>query len=776
MPKRKRYPDRQSLQPRVGTSVLSALHLRVLAGVALIVLAAFLAYFPALSGGFIWDDELLLTNNELIKAADGPYRFWCTTEALDYWPVSNTALWIEWRLWGMNSIGYHVTSLILHILGTLLLWVVLRKLSIPGEFLAAMIFAVHPVNVESVAWIAQRKGLLAMLFCLLSILCYLRQFFSSCSDNAQRSRHTPCADTAHGACGLLIGRWYWLSLGAFVLAMLSKGSVAVLPVLLLIIVWWQRPLTSRDIVRSVPFFMVAVVLAGVNVWFQTHITGEAIRTVTFIQRLLGAGGVVWFYLYKAILPINLVFVYAQWHIQVGNPLWWLPLLTAVSVTAVLWWYRGRWSRPILFAWVFFCVWLAPVMGLTDVYFMKFSLVADHYQHIAMIGVIALLAGGWSVWREQAQRLARWAASAVAVVVLLTLMILTWRQSGLYLDTITLYRATLEKNSECWMVHNNLGFALFNTGRVPEAAEHYQEALRIKPDYPEAHNNLGNVLAKTGRLPEAIEHYKQALHLNSRYPEAHNNLGIALYETGHLQEAIEHYEQALHLNSRYPDAHNNLGNALRESGHLQEAIEHYEQALRIEPDYPDTHNNLGIALRESGHLQEAIEHYEQALRTKPDYPDAHNNLGNALLQAGRLPEAIEHYQQALRIKADYPEAHFNLGGALVQAGRLPEAIEHYQQALRMKPDYHQAYSRLGIALAKAGRMPEAIENFKQALRLKPDFIEAYASLALAYAKAHQSAEAMGAAQKALELARSQGQTMTAKRIEDWLNSYRAGQSK
>ncbi len=250
MSKHKKSSHRQTSQVQSGTSVLSALHLRVLAGVALIVLAAFLAYFPALSGGFIWDDNTLLTDNQIIRASDGLWRFWFTAKVTDYWPMTNTTFWIEWRLWGMNSTGYHVTNLTLHIVEALLIWIILRKLSIPGAFLAAMIFAVHPVNVESVAWIAQRKNLMAMLFFLLSILFYLRQFFSSCSDNAQRSRHTPCADTAHGVSGLLIGRWYWLSLAAFVLAMLSKGSVAVLPVLLLGMVWWQRPLTSRDLVRT----------------------------------------------------------------------------------------------------------------------------------------------------------------------------------------------------------------------------------------------------------------------------------------------------------------------------------------------------------------------------------------------------------------------------------------------------------------------------------------------------------------------------------------------
>ncbi len=558
MTKCKKSINNQAPDARSCTAVATIPCRLAVTGVAIIIVVAIIAYFPSLNGGFILDDDELLTNNSLIKAADGLYRFWCTTEAPDYWPVTNTTLWIEWRLWGMNSTGYRATNLILHIIESWLIWMILRKLSIPGAFLGAVIFAVHPVNVESVAWIAQRKNLMAMLFFLMSILCYLRQFSLNCSDNAQRSRHSPCADPAHGVRGLLIGRWYWLSLAAFVLAMLSKGSVTVLPLLLLGIVWWLRPLTRWDLIRAAPFFLVAVVLAGVNVWFQTHGAGNEIRIASFAQRLLGAGGVVWFYLYKALLPLNLVFVYPQWNIQADNPLWWLPLLAAVVVAAALWRYRESWSRPFLFAWGFFCVSLIPVLGFVDVGFMQYSLVADHYQHLALIGVIVLAAAGWGYWRERVQGPARWATSAVAVVIMGVLTLLTAQQNGLYRSKITLYQTTLDKNPDCWMVHNNLGIALAKADRVSEAIEHYHQALRLKPDYIEAYNNLGAALADLGRAQEAIEQYQKALRLKPDYTQAYNNLGNALLQAGRQQEAIEHYEQALRLKPDYANAHNNLG--------------------------------------------------------------------------------------------------------------------------------------------------------------------------------------------------------------------------
>ncbi|MGA2799074.1 MAG: hypothetical protein ABSE63_15955, partial [Thermoguttaceae bacterium] len=428
MSKSKKTSDVKAAKARRRTSVPSALPWSVPAGAALIAVAVFLAYLPSINGGFIWDDHILITDNNIIKDSNGPLRIWCTTDPIDYWPMINTSFWIEWRLWGMHSSGYHVTNLILHIAGTLLIWVILRKLSIPGAFLAAMIFALHPVNVESVAWIAQRKNLMAMLFFFISILWYLkflelarRPTFDRCPLAAKQcNAHNP-PSTVH--CPLPTAHcytWYWLSLAAFTLAMLSKGSVAVLPVLLLGIVWWLRPLMWRDLAWSAPFFLIAFVFTVVNMWFQTIGLEGVIRIASFTQRLLGSGCVVWFYLYKAILPIDLSFVYANWNIEAGNPLWWLPLLSALAVTAVLWRYRKSWSRPLLFAWGFFCVVLVPVMGFTDVYFMRYALVADHYEHIAIIAAIALASAIWGAWRRAAPGWVRHAAAAAAIAVLGTL--------------------------------------------------------------------------------------------------------------------------------------------------------------------------------------------------------------------------------------------------------------------------------------------------------------------------------------------------------------------
>jgi tetratricopeptide (TPR) repeat protein len=590
-----------------------------------------------------------------------------------------------------------------------------------------------------------------MLFFLLSILWYLKHLsLSGCGVNG--SRREPVAETArgacglhtgadhaHGACGLHFERWYWMSLAAFVLAMLGKGSVAILPVLLLGISWWLRPLTRGDLVRIAPFFIIGVILAEANVWFQRHGVETAIRTAGFAERLVGAGGVVWFYLYKAFLPIDLSFVYPRWSIQAGNPLWWTPFLAALAVTAVLWVYRRTWSRPLLFAWGFFCVSLLPVTGLMDVGFMKYTLVADRYQHIAIIGVIALASAGLGMWQKGARGGSRRAAGVVAVVTLCALAFLTLRQSRLYHDTKTLYEATLVKNPDCWVVRSLLGCILTEEKRLPEAMEQFERAIRLNPDYADAHCNLALALDQSNRSLEAVSHCEEALRLKPVYPEAHQNLGIAL---AHL-------------------------------GRLGEAIEQYKKALEEKPFYHAAENSLGSALVQTGRPGEALEHFKKALILKPDFADAHFNLGYILASWGRYQEAVEHFRQAMALNPSDPDCYYLLGNALIETGRPGEAIGYFQQALRLKPDYAEVYNDLGVALIRMGRAEEGIAQYQQALRLRPDYADVYYNLALAYAGLHQSSQAISAAQKALEIARSKGQTALAKQTEDWLNSYRAG---
>jgi protein O-mannosyl-transferase len=638
---------------------------------ALLVVLGLAVYLPSLRNGFVWDDDSFLTKNALIQAPDGLARFWFTTQPTDYWPVTSTSLWLEWRLWGAHAGGYHATNLALHLAEALLLWGILRRLRVPGAYLAALLFALHPVNVETVAWIAQRKNLMAMLFYLLSIFWFLRTGWVA-----------PAARK--------YGLAYALSLFAFLLALLSKGSVAPLPVVLLGIIAWQRRLTWRDVAGLAPFFVISAALIAVNIWFQTHGLHEIIRQATATERLLGAAGAVWFYLYKAVLPVDLIFVYPQWHVSAGEARWWLPLLAALTLTAALW--RARRSVPAAwFAWVYFVVLLLPVLGFTDVFFMRYSLVADHYQHLALIGVLALAAAGWDRWRRQpAGATLAWIAAALVVG---GYGVLTWRQAGTYRDEETLYRATLERSPGSWMVYNNLGLLDSAAGRKAAAAQDYEQAIRFNPAFAEAYLNRGELQLELGRIPEAIGNFQEAWRLRPSYPEACYNLGNAFHRVGQNAEAVADFEAALRLRPYYPQAENNLGAALVDLGRVPEAIRHYERAIQLDPAYADVHFNLANALAGQGHDPEAIAEYAAALRLKPDYPEAENNLALADERIRQLDAAIAHFQAALRLRPQYLQARNNLGVALAMAQRAAEARAQFEEVLRQEPNYPSALQNL-----------------------------------------------------------------------------------
>jgi Flp pilus assembly protein TadD len=678
---------------------------------AIAAVVAFWAYWPALTGGFIWDDDALLTLNPLVKAADGLYRIWFTTDAIDYWPVTNSSFWLEWRMWGTRAAGYHVTNLLLHLCSALLFWRILRQLSVPGALLAALLFALHPVNVESVAWIAERKNTLAMVFFLLAILWFLR------------------VPSAEGRAP----KWYWLSLAAFVLAMLSKGSVALLPAMLLVIIWWRRGTVTRaDLLRTAPFFAVSVALTLVNVWFQTHRLTSAIRDVTPIERLLGAAAVVWFYLYKALLPIKLIFIYPEWVIRAGDARWWLPLAAAIAVTALLIRQRKRpVARALLCAWLFFGLALVPVMGLVDVYFMKYSLVADHYQYIAILAVTACVAAGLS---RLAARVPANAFRAGCGVLLLLLATATWRQAHLYANAETLYRTTLSRNPSAWMAHNNLGLFLLkkSPSDFQEGFTHLQTALSIKPGEAALHNNVGIALFQMDRFQEAVERHREAVRLDASYADAYGNLGADYQQLGRHAEAVDAFRRALQINPELTFLRSNLTISLQALGRSGEANEEMQQASQRVPATPQEHGGAGDALLRLGRTNEAIAQYEAALRLDPGSAHIMNNLGYALMVAGRLTEAERHLRQAARLRQGDSAIHDNLGNVLQQMNRLDEAVAEFQVALRSSKggDLAEIHNDLGIALARLGRRDDAIAHFREAVRLKPDLATARANLAKA----------------------------------------------
>ncbi len=695
----------------------------------LIVAATLVAYQPAMRGRFVWDDAAHVTRPEL-RSLDGLYRIWFEPGATQqYYPLLHSAFWVEHRLWGDATLGYHLVNVLLHAAAALLVAMILRRLAVPGAYLAAAIFALHPVHVDSVAWITEQKNTFSAVFYLGALAAYVR---------FDRTR------TARGYLG---------ALGLFVLALLSKTVTATLPGALLVILWWQRGTLSwrRDVLPILPFFVLGAAAGLFSAWVERTLIGAegADFALTFVQRGLIAGRAVCFYLEKLFWPADLLFIYPRWTM---SPAAWTNYLFpagALVLLAAAWLLRRR-SRGPLAGLLFFGGTLFPVLGFFNLYLFLYSFVADHFQYLASLGVIAVVSAGAALLLERWRDWRRAAGVTLCLALLATLGVLTWRQSRMYTDTESLFRRTIEGNPGCWMAYCNLGGVLAESGRIPEAIKQYQEALRLRPNNHQARNNLAVDLARCGRTQEAFEQYQEALRINPDYPLAHYNLANLLAASRRIPEAIQHYQQALRLKPDYPEARYNLGIALAGSGRNSEAIEEYQKALQLKPDYPEAHVNLGIALTRAGRTEEAIQHHQEALRLRPDFPEAHNNLGVALAGSGRMPEAVKQYREALRLKADYVEAYRNLGDALARMGKPSEAVVQYREALRLQPDRSETRVTLGLALAACGKTAEAIEEFRQALRLTPDYPEAHGNLGNALLKVEAIPEAVAHFRQALRL--------------------------
>ncbi len=493
---------------------------------AVIVLVTLAFYLPAVDAGFVWDDEHFLTANPLIKAGDGLRRFWLTTEPEDYFPLTSTSLWLEWRLWGKGPTGYHVVNMLLHAAGAVLVWRVLKRLKVPGAWLAGLIFGVHPVNAASVAWITERKNALALPFYLLSLLLYLR------FESSGRARE------------------YAAALALFLLALLSKTSVVMLPLVLLGCAWWQRGrVTRKDALRALPFFALAGALGAIELWFHSHrvLTHIAARPEGFLSRAAAAGWAAWFYLYKAVLPWNLAMVYPRWNVNPRVLAAWLPDLALLAVLALAWRCRRTWGRPLLFAAGYFLVSLLPVLGFADISFMKYSLVADPWQYVAIIGVIALAAAAAvRAWERLPPTPQKQLVIGLAILVI-ALGVLTWQRCGVFENNVKLWRDTLKKNPRCYTAEVNLGKGLLaDSGieRDPQIAQgaiqlailHFQAAAQLEPREPEAHENLATVFFALGEYGPAVEQYREVLRIRPNDAAIRERLNEALARQGKPPEA------------------------------------------------------------------------------------------------------------------------------------------------------------------------------------------------------------------------------------------------
>jgi tetratricopeptide (TPR) repeat protein len=705
----KRRPGNLETKPRLNEAALRRFNARKtwIFGLALL-LATLAAYQPAWRGGMLWDDDFHLTSPSL-SSWHGLYRIWFDPGAtLQYYPLLHTVFWVEHHLWGDATLGYHLVNILMHVTAAVLFSLILSRLGIPGAYLASAIFALHPIQVESVAWMTELKNTLSAVFYLGAALLYLR------FDETRKTR------------------WYASALGAFVLALLTKTVTGTLPGALLVMFWWKRGRLSwkRDATPLVPFFVLGAGFGMLTARWELEFNNcvGADFEFTLVERALIAGRAVWFLLGKLFWPANLTFIYPRWQINAG--VWWQYLfpIGGAAFLASLWAMRRRFRGPLA-AMLFFCGTLFPVLGFFNLYTFRFSLVANHYQYLAGAGIIVLASAGAVLLKRRLAKRFLWTGYVLVSVVLATLGGLTWRESRQYADAETLYRTTLSRNPSCWLALNNLGNLKLETS-PDEAVALFKEALRLKPDLAEAHGNLGSALQKMGRLEESITECRLALKIDPAIPGARHALARALRDQGRNQEAVTQYKEVLRLKPDSAEVHNELGDALQDLRSLEEAKAHYEEALRIEPDFVEAHNNLGNALRKLGRAQAAIDQYREALRLKPDYANAHYNLGNILQEMGRLDEAVAQYGEALRSIADKASVHNNLGTTLEAMGKVEDAVWQYREAVRVKPDYANAHFNLGNILQKMGRSDDAASQYREVLRLNPDDAEAHNNLGVA----------------------------------------------
>lgn len=628
-----------------------------LAGGALLLLV-FVAFAPALQAGFVWDDDFNVTRNATLLSADGLRQMWFVPESTQqYYPLMYTTFWAEYRLWGFDSVGYHFVNLVLHGLAVILSWRLLLRLRVTGAWLAAAVFAVHPVIVESVVWVTERKNVLSLSLALGAMLCYLR--FATCDEPATDSRPSGAPldaqlPPAHR------GRWYVAALALFALALSAKTMVVTMPAVLLVIYWWKRGrLGLREIAPTLPFFALSIAAGLITVWMELYHVGATGDewSLSPVERVLLAGRALWFYVGKLVWPHPLVFFYPRW--EIDDRVWWQYLFPAAAVAALLglWLARNRIGRGPLAAALIYVGVLTPALGFVNIYYMQFAYVSDHFQYHASIALFALAAAGATLW---ARRLAplelRWAQVAVAAF-LVVLSTLSFRQSQIYENLEVHYRNTIANNPRCWLAYINLATYL-------DEHDRYQDSLEL--------------------LNTCVTHLDEAGVTGKYRSRAEQGIGFVLMEVGRHEEAKPHFEKSLAVTPDEPKVLYGLGMSHVKSAEWAAAEKCFERAIELDPKSADGFYGLGVTCANQGRLSEGVKYFEQSLELNAADPLTHFELANALAQQNKLAEAMTHYRTAIQLKPAYPEALHNLGIVELSLGDKEQAAIHFRESLRLNP--------------------------------------------------------------------------------------------
>lgn len=774
-------------------------------GWGLLGMVLFLVYSPALQGGFLWDDSAWTTDlAQVTQDWRGLWRIWSEPTVLQqYYPVTGTSFWLDRQLWGDWTLPCHVENLLLHALSAFLLWRLLRRLEIPGAALAGAVFALHPMMVESVAWITERKNVLSMVFLLGGLLAW---------EKAENG-HAENPSDGHFSFRLSAFRFSKGHALAFLLctaALLSKITAFVFVPAVVLMTWRRHgKLRWRQCIPPLlPMLVVTLALGLLIVWLETHHVGAQGKdfSATFAQRCLTAGRAFWFYPAKLLWPQDLCFIYPDWRAEPFQAWHWLPAVAAFLVLVGVAW--SRWRGVTAAVW-FYALAVFPVLGFMDTYAARYSPVWDHWGYVPSLGIIVLVS---ALLAKAGAHLLRhtWMMNAAAALLLSVLGFLSWRHSHDFRDMETLWRATLARNPECWLAHNNLGTLL----PPHEALPHYQKSTALRPDYAQAWQNMGSAWVETGDPARALEALEKALALEPLFAEAWINSGVALLRLARPAEAIIKFQRALEIDPKAARAESGLGLALLQTGKIEEALQHAEKAVEIAPAFAEAQNNLGTVLLAAGRPDDAIRAYAEAVRLPPDVALYHFNLGNALLQQERLTEAREQFEAAVRLQPGHADARYNLGYLALREDRVAAALDHLREAVRLRPDHVSSRSSLALALMKSGAAAEAVKEYEAVLQTDPRLLSALNNLAwicatapaaglrdgvralylaqranevsggsnpgvlktLAAARAEggQFDEALQVARQAEGIARQQGATELAVSIQECIRLFEAGQ--
>jgi len=720
--------------------------LRASLRLSLLAIFIFLIYSNTLGSPFVFDDGHNILRNphiRLTKLTLKGIRSAGIESPSPQRPVSNISFALNYYFHQYNTLGYHLVNILIHITtGFFLYFIIKTTLTIlissscdqfsnslisqslnpsVASFFAALIWLVHPIQIQSVTYIVQRMNSLAAMFFIISLLLYAK---------GRIVQQQPVPGTKHP-----LSHYFWFA-GCVLAGMLAIGSkeiAATLPFFIFLYEWYFFQNLSRTWLKRNIFLLASIVIIlSFFVFFylglhplKSILSGYTHRDFTLTQRVLTEFRVVIFYLSLLILPhpsrLNL-----DHHFLISSSLIdpATTLLSIVAVTGLIGtaFYTAKKNRLLSFSILWFLgnlVIESSVIGL--------EIIFEHRNYLPSMFISLMVVV--LIFRYINSK-------STGVVVLFLIVILcslwTYERNSVWCNEVTLWQDSVEKSPHKSRPQNNLGLALAKQDRTAEAISHYTEALRINPDFAEAHNNMGLALEKLGKTAEAVRHYAEALRINPGFKEVHSNLGLILIKKERADDAIRHYNRVLKMNPDFAEAHNNLGLALAKQGNLNEAVKHFTKAVKINPDNTNAHNNLGLAYEKQGKTAAALRHYKEALRLNPYFEELHTNYGNLLIKLGRVDEAISHYLEALRINPGFVNAHINLGATMEKLGRPSEAIRHYTEALKLNPDLAEAHNNMGFILYEHGRVDEAIKHYYEALRIDPNLFTTHNNLGVALA--------------------------------------------